>query len=367
MSDIAEIGTILADARAGRPFVILDDLSPDSNGHLVLPAELTTPDIVNIMAKHARGLVCLAMDRLQAERLGLRKMPRNETSRRDVFTVSIEAREGVTTGISAFDRARTIAVAVDPASTARDLVSPGHVFPIVVRDGGVLVAPGRAEAATDIARLAGFSGAATMCEVLDEAGEIGRLADLRSFGAEHGVHLVTVADLVAFRRRSEKLVERVASAPFSSRYCGDATIHVYHDTIEKGEHVALVRGRVQARSPTLVRVHQVDIATDLLGWSAARQDYVSKALLAMRDHDGPSVAVFVHDPDPSSLADRINGKRHEYMMTQAVRDYGLGAQILLDLGVGDMILLTSSQRKLAALEGFGLRIVRHQDISGEGA
>lgn len=357
----SSIEALLEDARAGKPFILVDDLSPDATGHMVVPAGAATPELVSFMANHARGLICLALEADAVERLKLELMPSSGTSRR-AFTVSIEAREGVTTGISAFDRARTIEVAVDPASTTEDLVSPGHVFPIVARKGGVLVNPGQPEAAVDIARIAGLVPAAVVCEVLNRAGDVSSLSELFDFSEEHDLKIATVADLVAYRRRWERLVECVASAPLSSRYCGDVTIHVYRNSVDKGEHVAVVRGRITPDANTLVRVHQVDLATDLLGWSAARQDYVQLALSAMQAYDGPAVAVFVRDPSPTSIADRINGKRHEYMMKNAVRDYGLGAQILLDLGVRNMVLLTSSTRKLAALEGFGLRIIRHQEI-----
>jgi 3,4-dihydroxy 2-butanone 4-phosphate synthase/GTP cyclohydrolase II len=358
---MSSIEAVLADARAGKPFIIVDDRSPDGTGHMVVPAEAATPEVVNFMACHARGLICLALEADAVARLKLQLMP-SSGSGRHAFTVSIEARQGVTTGISAFDRARTIAVAIAPSSSAEDLVSPGHVFPIAVRKGGVLVNPGRPEAAIDIARIAGLAPAAVVCEMLNVSGDVGSLAELSAFGKEHGLKIAMVADLVAYRRRWETLVERVATAPISSRYCGDAMVHVYRDSVDKGEHVAVVRGTIEPDASTLVRVHQVDLATDLLGWSAGREDYVPRALAAMERHDGPSVAVFLHDPSPSSIADRINGKRQEYMMKNAVRDYGIGAQILRDLGVKDMVLLTSSVRKLAALEGFGLRIVRHQEI-----
>lgn len=359
---IASIEGILSDARQGRPFIIVDDSADDNIGHLVVPAQFATPSTVNFMARFARGLVCLAIQQDAARRLDLKPMPRSDTSRRGLFTVSIEARHGVTTGISAFDRARTIEVAVNPDSTASDIVSPGHVFPLIVREGGVLVSSGHGEAAVDIARIAGLTPAAVVCELLDTDGEMSRFPALLEFACEHGVRVGTVADLISHRRLSENLVELVASAPFSSSYCGDVTLHVYRDAIDGGEHIAMVRGDLSRATPTLVRVHQVDLTTDLLGWTAARQGYVPNALRTIAQHDGPAVAIFVHDPSPTSIADRINGGRQDYMTANATRDYGLGAQILLDLGVRDMILLTSSSRKLAALEGFGLRILERREI-----
>mgnify|MGYP003393206557 CR=1 FL=1 len=329
----------------------------------MVPAQFATPSTVNFMARFARGLVCLAIPQDTAHRLNLKPMPRSDTSRRGLFTVSIEAREGVTTGISAYDRARTIEVAVDPNATARDIVSPGHVFPLIVREGGVLVSSGHGEAAVDIARIAGLTPAAMICELMDKDGEMSRFPAVLDFAREHGVRVGTVADLISYRRLSENLVERVASAPFSSSYCGDVMLHVYRDMIDGGEHIALVRGDLSKATSTLVRVHQVDLTTDLLGWTAARQGYVPNALRAIAQHVGPAVAIFVHDPSRTSIADRINGGRQDYMTANATRDYGLGAQILIDLGVRDMILLTSSSRKLAALEGFGLQILERREIS----
>lgn len=360
--NIAPLEDILSDARRGRPFIIIDDSAEENTGHLVVAAQFATPSNVNFMARFARGLICLAIPQDAAGRLGLQPMPRSDTSARELFTVSIEAREGVTTGISAFDRARTVAVAVDPGSTAHDIVSPGHVFPMIVREGGVLVSSGHGEAGVDIARIAGLTPAAMICELLDGHGEMSRLPALLEFASEHGLLVGTVADLISYRRRSENLVERVATAPFSSSYGGDVTLHVYRDAIDGGEHIAMVRGDLRGVEPTLVRVHQVDLTTDLLGWTAARKDYVPNALRAIAEHDGPAVAIFLHDPSPTSIADRINGGRQDYMTANATRDYGLGAQILLDLGVRDMILLTSSSQKLAAIEGFGLRILERREI-----
>ncbi|MGI9362934.1 MAG: 3,4-dihydroxy-2-butanone-4-phosphate synthase, partial [Parasphingorhabdus sp.] len=280
------------------------------------------------------------------------------------FTVSIEALEGVTTGISAKDRAHTVAVAVDPTKTSEDIVSPGHVFPLTARDGGVLVRAGHTEAAVDISRLAGLTPAGVICEVMNDDGTMARLPELLDFAEEHGLKVGTIADLIAYRRRFEKLVECVASAPFHSFYGGDLTIYVYRNLVDGGEHIALAKGDVRPDQNTLVRVHQVDLTTDMLGWSAAHPEYVPQALQAIAAHDGPAVAVFVRDPSEDSISERIKGGRKAYHDTNATRDYGIGAQILLDLGVGKMTLLTSSTAKLAALEGFGLTVLDRIPIRG---
>jgi 3,4-dihydroxy 2-butanone 4-phosphate synthase/GTP cyclohydrolase II len=287
---------------------------------------------------------------------------RNQSGHGTAFTVSIEARQGVTTGISAHDRAHTIAVAIDPSKSAADVVSPGHVFPLVAKPGGVLVRAGHTEAAVDISRLAGLAPSGVICEIMNDDGTMSRLPELLAFAKRHGLHVGTIADLIAYRRKSESLIERIVEAPFDSYYAADFRIVVYRNTVDGGEHVALVRGHPSPATPTLVRVHQVDLTADMLGWSAAHQDYVPAALRTLAQHKGPAVAVFVQDPSPASISERVKGFRKAYSQSHGDRDYGVGAQILRDLGVRDMTLLTSSSNKLAALEGFGLKVVGRQPI-----
>ena len=288
--------------------------------------------------------------------------PRNESGHGTAFTVSIEAREGVTTGISVHDRAHTIAVAIDGSKGRRDIVSPGHVFPLVARDGGVLVRAGHTEAAVDISRLAGLTPAGVICEVMADDGSMSRLPQLIEFARRHGLNIGTIADLIAYRRRSETLIERVVEAPFESHYGADFRIIVYRNRIDGGEHVALRRGHIRPGVDTLIRVHQDDMTADLLGWTAAHRDYVPSALRTIAQYDGPGVAVFVRDPSPTSISQRIQGGRQAYAAQHGYRDYGIGAQILLDLGVENMILLTSSTGKLAALEGFGLKVKERRPL-----
>ncbi|WCP13120.1 Riboflavin biosynthesis protein RibBA [Sphingobium sp. AntQ-1] len=354
---ISSIEDIIHDAINGLPYILVDADDRENEGDVIIPAQFATPRQINFMAKHARGLICLAITKSRAEQLKLPPMAiNNQSGHGTAFTISIEAREGVTTGISAQDRAHTIAVAVDPTKTSADIVSPGHVFPLTARDGGVLVRAGHTEAAVDISRLAGLTPAGVICEVMNDDGSMARLPELLVFAKEHGLKVGTIADLIAYRRRFEKLIERVASAPFHSFYGGDLTIHVYRNLVDGGEHVALVKGDIRPDRDTLVRVHQVDMATDMLGWSQAHPDYVPQALKAIAAHEGQAVAVFVRDPSPDSISKRIEGGRKTYHDAHATRDYGIGAQILLDLGVRQMTLLTSSKAKLAALEGFGLTV-----------
>ncbi|MDX5985098.1 3,4-dihydroxy-2-butanone-4-phosphate synthase [Sphingomonas echinoides] len=363
---ISPIEDIIEDARNGQPYVLVDAPDRENEGDVIIPAQFATPRQINFMAMHARGLICLSITGERAEQLELSPMARhNQSGHGTAFTVSIEAREGVTTGISAHDRAHTIAVAIDPSKGPRDIVSPGHVFPLTARDGGVLVRAGHTEAAVDISRLAGLTPAGVICEVMNDDGSMARLPELLEFAREHGLKVGTIADLIAYRRRSESLVERVAEAPFDSWY-GDFRIYVYRNTVDGGEHVALVRQSPRKNVPTLVRVHQLDLTADILGWRAAHRDYVPAALRELAEFDGPAVAVFVADPNPASISERVKGNRKEYAVTHGLRDYGIGAQILLDLGVGEMILLTSSQGKLAALEGFGLTVVGRRPLAERG-
>ena len=360
------IETIIEDARNGLPYVLVDAPDRENEGDLIIPAQFATPRQIAFMATHARGLICLALTSERASHLALSPMtPRNESGHGTAFTISVEAREGVTTGISAHDRAHTIAVAIDASKGPADLVSPGHVFPLVARSGGVLVRAGHTEAAVDISRLAGLSPSGVICEIMNDDGTMSRLPELLSFAKKHGFHLGTIADLIAYRRKSESLIELVAEAPFDSYYGPDFRIVVYRNIIDGGEHIALVRGHPSPASTTLVRVHQVDLTADMLGWSAAHRDYVPAALRTLAKHDGPAVAVFVQDPSPISISERVKGHRKAYSQSHGYRDYGIGAQILRDLGVRDMVLLTSSSSKLAALQGFGLEVVGRQSLVEE--
>ena len=363
MTEVSPIEDIITDALNGQPFILVDADDRENEGDIIVPAQFATPRLINFMAKYGRGLICLAITQRRAHELNLAPMaPNNRSGHGTAFTVSIEAREGVTTGISAQDRAHTIAVAINSAKTAADIVSPGHVFPLIARDGGVLVRAGHTEAAVDIARIAGLTPAGVICEVMSDDGTMARLPELLEFAAAHQLKVGTIADLIAYRRRQEKLVRCVVSAPFESFLGGCLTLHVYRNEVDGGEHVALVKGTINPERETLVRVHQVDLTADLLGWTSAHKDYVPRAMSAIADHPGQAVAVFVCDPSPDSISRRIAGGRKTYHDSHATRDYGVGAQILLDLGVRRMILLTSSSGKLAALEGFGLEITHRVPI-----
>jgi 3,4-dihydroxy 2-butanone 4-phosphate synthase/GTP cyclohydrolase II len=297
------------------------------------------------------------MTRQRCETLGLELMSReNGTRHQTAFTVSIEAREGVTTGISAHDRAHTIAVAVDPTKGMDDIVSPGHVFPLVAKDGGVLVRAGHTEAAVDISRMAGLNPAGVICEIMKDDGSMARLPDLVAFAQLHGLKIGTIADLIAYRRRTERQVERVLETPFESAYGGRFRMVIYRNSLDQTEHAVLTKGRIEPDKPTLVRMHRVDLATDMLGAVEARRDFVPRALKALAAYDGAGVAVFIRDSNPHWLSERYGQPQADHT-ANVLRDYGIGAQILLDLGVRDMRLLTSSQTVLPGSAGYGLRIV----------
>ena len=358
-SPISSIEDIIEDARQGRPYILVDAEDRENEGDVIISAQFATPDQINFMAKHARGLVCLAITAERSKQLRLPPMSHeNNAEHGTAFTISIEAREGVTTGISAHDRAHTVAVAIDPTKNSDDVVSPGHVFPLVAREGGVLVRAGHTEAAVDISRLAGLNPAGVICEVMNDDGSMARMPDLVAFAQLHGLKIGTIADLIAYRRRTERQVERVVDTEFESIYGGRFRMLIYRNIIDRTEHAVLVKGKIDADRPTLVRMHRVDMAADMLGHVEQRRDYVPAALRAIGAHDGAGVAVFLRDPNPAWLSERYGGGLEDTQgRNNALRDYGVGAQILNDLGVREMTLLTRTPVRPAALEGYGLKIV----------
>jgi 3,4-dihydroxy 2-butanone 4-phosphate synthase/GTP cyclohydrolase II len=362
-SALSPIEDIIEDARNGRPYILVDAEDRENEGDIIIPAQFATPEQINFMARHARGLICLSITAERARQLRLPPMATdNQSGHGTAFTVSIEAREGVTTGISAHDRAHTIAVAVDPSKGPDDIVSPGHVFPLVAKDGGVLVRAGHTEAAVDISRLAGLNAAGVICEIMKDDGSMARLPDLVAFAQLHGLKIGAIADLIAYRRRTERQVERVLETPFDSAYGGRFRMVIYRNVLDGTEHVVLTKGRIAADKPTLVRMHRVDMAADMLGHVESRRDYVPKALQAITDYDGAGVAVFIRDSNPAWLSERY-GQPELNQTANVLRDYGVGAQILIDLGVRDMLLLTSSKTVLPGSTGYGLQILGRVPLS----
>ncbi|MBB3065735.1 3,4-dihydroxy 2-butanone 4-phosphate synthase/GTP cyclohydrolase II [Limibacillus halophilus] len=361
---ISPIEEIIEEARNGRIFILVDDEDRENEGDLVVPAQMATPEAINFMAKFGRGLICLALTHERIDQLGLKLMEqRNESRHATAFTLSIEAREGVTTGISAPDRARTISVAIDPASSPRDIVTPGHVFPLMAREGGVLVRTGHTEAAVDLARLAGLNPSGVICEIMNDDGTMARRDDLIAFAQTHGLKIATIADLIAYRRRNERIVERTLETSFESRHGGTFNMAVYTNKLAYAEHVALWKGEIDASAPVLVRMHALNVLDDVLGDGESGRGGELQRAMEIIGEAGRGVVVLLREPSATSLSDRLRKRMgHEVSKSVELRDYGVGAQILLDLGVKDMVLLSNSRKTVIGLEGYGLSIVDQRPI-----
>ncbi len=354
---------LIEEAKKGRMVILVDDEDRENEGDLFIPAEIADAEAINFMAKYGRGLICLTLTSERVAELDLPLMSsHNKTRHGTAFTVSIEAVEGVTTGISAADRAATVAAAIDPAKGKDDIHSPGHVFPLVARDGGVLVRTGHTEAAVDIARLAGYLPAGVICEIMKDDGTMARLPDLIQFAQFHGLKVGTIADLIAYRRRHDHLVEKAVETKFQSQFGGDFHLSVYVNQAEYAEHIALVKGDLSGDEPILVRMHAFSVLDDVLHHHGDRGDQLHSAMNEI-GKEGRGVIVLIREPRRTSLSDQVKAMTGEAEAdSHQLRDYGIGAQILLDLGVRDMILLSNSRRTVIGLEGYGLRIVDWRSI-----
>jgi len=365
---LSSVEEIIDEARNGRMFILVDDEDRENEGDLVIPAQYATPDAINFMATHGRGLVCLTLTRQRVEQLGLELMSRNNGTRHETaFTVSIEAKEGVSTGISAGDRARTIAVAIDASKGRDEIVTPGHVFPLIARDGGVLVRAGHTEASVDVSRLAGLNPSGVICEIMKDDGTMARLPDLVEFAKKHNLKIGTIRDLIAYRHKHDHLVQVVAEQPFTSEWGGDWTFKVYLNKAAGTEHVALVKGRIEPGTPTMVRMHTLSPFADLFGEASKRRTLLSRAMEMIGDA-GSGVVVVINRPLGPFFSSLVKareqiaaGSTHDAQMMD-LRDYGVGAQILADLGVQEMVLLTNNQLSFVALSGYGLAITEQRPI-----
>jgi 3,4-dihydroxy 2-butanone 4-phosphate synthase / GTP cyclohydrolase II len=361
---MASAEQIIDEARNGRMFILVDDDDRENEGDLVIPAQMATPDAVNFMAKHGRGLICLALGKERVDQLGLPLMSRHNGTRHETaFTTSIEAREGVTTGISAADRARTISVAIDASKGPEQIVTPGHVFPLVAREGGVLVRAGHTEAAVDVSRLAGLNPSGVICEIMREDGSMARMDDLVAFAQLHNLKIGTIRDLIAYRLEKDRLVEQTAEAEFESRWGGRWTAKTFLNKALGNEQIALVKGRVDPDKPTLVRMHALSLFSDAFAEAGARGGLLEGSMKAIAE-EGSGVIVVINRPMPDSLSSALNqraGKATARDVDQ-LRDYGVGAQILMALGVHDMVLLTNSHHTPVALGAYGLAIVGERPI-----
>jgi 3,4-dihydroxy 2-butanone 4-phosphate synthase / GTP cyclohydrolase II len=368
---LSPIEEILDDLRNGRMIILVDAEDRENEGDLVIPAQMATPDAINFMAKHGRGLICLSLTQQRAGQLRLEYMTRqNEARNRTAFTVSIEAREGIATGISAHDRARTIATAIDPTKDYKDVVSPGHVFPLIAREGGVLVRAGHTEASVDLARMAGLFPAGVICEIMNDDGTMARMPDLVAFAQRHGLKIGTIEDLIGYRLRHDRIVRQVAKTSVASQFGGTFDLYVYETTVQPVEHLALVKGDLSAPGPVLVRVHAVNVLADLLGIGSSggtRGDLIEKAMAEIA-REGRGVIVLIRDLRPKGVSSSIaqNAERNKPKHTDPERrrvEIGIGSQILRELGVSDMVLLSNAPpSRYVGLEAFGLRIVGQRRI-----
>jgi 3,4-dihydroxy 2-butanone 4-phosphate synthase/GTP cyclohydrolase II len=354
---ISPIEEIIDDARNGRMFILVDHEDRENEGDIVVPAQMATPEKINFMATHARGLICLALTAERIDALGLPLMAQANSSRHETaFTVSIEAREGVTTGISAYDRARTVAVAIDPTKTAADIATPGHIFPLRARDGGVLVRAGHTEAAVDIARLAGLNPSGVICEIMNDDGSMARLPDLVAFAQRHGLKIGTIADLIAYRRRNDNLVRVTDERIIRSEFGGEWTMRIFTDSTQGSEHIALVKGDISGPEPVLVRMHTLDPLLDVVGVGGPGRTHEFGNAMKLIAAEGRGVLVLLRDTHMKLVTE-------DSASPQTLRQYGLGAQILTALGLHEIILLTNSARpKVVGLEGYGLSITGTRPI-----
>jgi 3,4-dihydroxy 2-butanone 4-phosphate synthase / GTP cyclohydrolase II len=356
---LVPIEEIIEEARNGRMFILVDDEDRENEGDLIIPAQMATPDAINFMATNGRGLICLTLTKARVDQLGLDLMSRaNGTRHETAFTTSIEAREGVTTGISAADRARTVSVAIDASKGKEDIVTPGHVFPLIARDGGVLVRAGHTEAACDISRLAGLNPSGVICEIMKEDGTMARMDDLVPFARMHNLKMGTIRDLIAYRMRHDHMVEKVSESSFTSDYGGDWKAMTYRNKVDATVNVVLQKGRVLPGEPTLVRMHSISIFYDLLGQAGERKRILQRSMAEI-GKAGAGLIVLLMPNDAVALTAEIGGEKAPQM---DLRTYGIGAQILADLGVHDMTLLTNAHRNVVGLDGYGINIVGERAI-----
>jgi 3,4-dihydroxy 2-butanone 4-phosphate synthase/GTP cyclohydrolase II len=371
---LSPIEDVIADAKQGKLFILIDDEDRENEGDLCVLGEWVTPENINFMAKYGRGLICLALPRERTDALGLGMMERrNESRHQTAFTVSIEAREGVTTGISAADRAHTIRTAIDPQRSEKDITTPGHIFPLIGRDGGTLVRAGHTEAVIDIARAAGSeTPSGVICEIMKDDGEMARLSDLLPFAKEHDLKIGTIADLIAWRRTNETLVQRSVETDFASQTSGSWRMIIYVNTISNVEHIALVKGDISGDEPILVRMHALDLMSDVLDESSPFRNgrELETAMHTIEKH-GRGIVVVLRESSNASLSSMVSQRVMQDAQSgdnpgHDLREYGVGAQILGDLGVSKMVLLSNSKPNVISIEGYDLEIVDWKPLNGEG-
>ena len=370
MLKLSNIEKIVEDARNGKLFVLVDDENRENEGDLIFPAQLITPDIINFMAKYGRGLICLALTKDRAKELDLKKMDRRNSSKFDTaFTTSIEAKEGITTGISAADRSTTIQTAIDDNKSKEDISTPGHIFPLIARDGGVLSRAGHTEAAVDIARLAGLKPAAVICEIMNDDGSMARLEDLKEFCKSHNINIATIEELIRWRVRNDPIVKIKYTDQLVTKIAGNFKFFCYSNKIDDTEHFAIVKGDIDEEDEVLVRVQKLNYISDLFQGALLKNNFnekevsINRIMLEMQDINKGVIVII---KDNKGIFEWTNHKKKNYNTdSQEFREYGVGAQILRDIGVRKMVLLTNSKRAIIGLEGFDLKIVGHKELRNE--
>ena len=355
---LSTIDEIIDEARNGRMFILVDDEDRENEGDLVIPAQMATPDAINFMATYGRGLICLTLSQKRIRELGLPAMISNNKMRHQTaFTISIEAKEGVTTGISAADRARTIATAIDSNKGTEDISSPGHIFPLEARDGGVLVRTGHTEASVDISRLAGLAPGGVICEIMKDDGSMARLPDLVDFAQHHNLKVATIADLIKYRLKNDRIVKPSLTSELKTISGGSFKSIVFVNQADNSEHLALIKGKIKNDKPTLVRMHSINVFDDI--HSAEKILELHKAIEII-DREGSGAVVMLQNPNPTIISERLQINQEESQPT--FRGYGIGAQILLELGINEMIVLSNTEQTLIGLEGYGLTIAERRAI-----
>jgi 3,4-dihydroxy 2-butanone 4-phosphate synthase / GTP cyclohydrolase II len=363
-SYISSPQAIIDEARNGRMFILVDDEDRENEGDLVIPAQMATPDAVNFMATHGRGLICLAMTEERIEQLKLEPMSRSNGTRHETaFTVSIEARENVSTGISASDRARTISVAIGAANGPADITTPGHVFPLRARDGGVLTRAGHTEASVDVSRLAGLNPSGVICEIMKDDGTMARMDDLIVFAKKHDMKIGTIRDLIAYRLRHDHLLERKATTTFKSKWGGEWLAYAFWNKASKSEQIALVKGIIDPTRPVLVRMHALSIFADAFGEVCEESSYLARAMEVIAE-EGAGVVVIINKPrsDAFTATVQFRGQDDRDAEVRELRDYGTGAMVLAELGVQQVILLSNHRHSLVAVSGYGLTVLDERPI-----
>mgnify|MGYP001292212016 FL=1 len=361
LKDLSSIEEIIEDAKKGKMYILVDDPSRENEGDLIIPAQMISSDAVNFMAKYGRGLICLALSKKRTDELELPLMnPSNQKNDLTAFTISIEAKDGITTGISAADRAHTVSVAIDSNKKKQDIVSPGHIFPVMAWAGGVLERAGHTEAAVDISTIAGLNPSGVICEIMSDDGSMARLPELIVFAKKHSLKIGTVSDLIKYRLKNDKIIEMIKERNFESEMGKDFKLKIFQNTLSGEKHYALVKNLTQNDEPKYVRMHKLDITKDIFEEKNLFGDEISKSFKIIEERGSGAIVLINSDMAPK--IEKIFNRRETKDNKLELREYGVGAQILLELGLHKIILLSNSNKKIIALDGFNLEIVDQEKI-----